>query len=48
VRCLKALISTGGGAQGLIDRAVEVRRRGSIDRDDEVRLLTRSIPLIQH
>jgi hypothetical protein len=48
VRCLKALITTGGGAQGLVDRAVEVWRRGSIDRDDEVRLLTRSVPLIQH
>jgi hypothetical protein len=48
VRCLKALITTGGGAQGLVDRAVEVWRRGSIDRDDEVCLLTRSIPATQH
>lgn len=36
ISCLQAIISTGGGAEGLVDRAVEVWRRGSVDRDEEV------------
>lgn len=38
VKSLKASLDGAGGAEGLVDRAVEVWRRGSTDGDEAVRL----------